>query len=127
VSVHQRPEVAEREAIYDRWRALSWRSRRPAARRREVIRSAPQCVVRHERFHGTTWAKGGKSSFMLKLIGIIVAVLPFVLFLRAVFGKRLRQSPVVAEFKRQIDYMVWAILILVAVAVVYSIGKLILS
>jgi len=64
---------------------------------------------------------------MLKLIGIIVAAMPVVLFLRAVFGKRLRQSPVVAEFKRQIDYMVWGILILVAVGLAYSIGKLILS
>jgi uncharacterized membrane protein YbjE (DUF340 family) len=62
---------------------------------------------------------------MYKFIGIILAVMPIVLFLRAVFMGRLKKSQAVSEFKKQLDYAVWVILFLIGCAVVYSFGKLI--
>jgi len=63
---------------------------------------------------------------MYKLIVILVAAIPIVLFLRTVF---LRRSKVVqgamADLKKHIDYLVWAILIVIGCAVVYAVGKLI--
>jgi len=65
---------------------------------------------------------------MIKLIAILVAAIPIILFLRTVFFK---QSKVMKEassaFRRQIDYLMWAILFLVACALVYSVGTLIHS
>jgi hypothetical protein len=62
---------------------------------------------------------------MFKLIAILVALIPVVMFLRAVFGR----SPVIkraaADFRRQIDYLVWATLFLVACGVLYSLVHLI--
>jgi hypothetical protein len=63
---------------------------------------------------------------MYKLLGIILAAIPFILFLRTFFMGRLKRSQAVSDFRRQIDYLVWMILILIGCAVVYSIGKLIL-
>jgi hypothetical protein len=61
-----------------------------------------------------------------KLIGIIVAAAPVVLFLRAMFkGQLKKRSQGLSEFKRQMDYFVWAILFFIGCAVVYAIGKLI--
>jgi hypothetical protein len=62
---------------------------------------------------------------MYKFIGIILAVMPIVLFLRAIFMGRLKKSQAVSEFKKQLDYAVWVILFLIGCAVVYSVGKLI--
>ena len=65
---------------------------------------------------------------MYKLIAILIAALPVILFLRTVFFK---QSKVMKEassaFRRQVDYLVWAILFLVACALLYSVGTLIYS
>ena len=65
---------------------------------------------------------------LFKLIAILVAALPVILFLRTVFFK---QSKVMKEasaaFRRQVDYLMWTILFLVACALVYSIGTLIHS
>ena len=65
---------------------------------------------------------------MYKLIAILVAAVPVILFLRTVFFK---QSKVMKEassaFRRQVDYLVWAILFLVACALLYSAGTLIHS
>jgi len=61
-----------------------------------------------------------------KLIGIILAAAPIILFLRAIFKSQLKKkSQGLAEFKKQIDYLVWIILFVVGCGVVYSIGKLI--
>jgi hypothetical protein len=55
-----------------------------------------------------------------------LAAAPIVLFLRAIFKKRLKKrSQALSDFKKQIDYLVFAILIFIGCAVVYSIGKLI--
>jgi len=65
---------------------------------------------------------------MYKLIGIIVAAIPFVLFLRTLLsGKPKKRSQAVSDFMRQVDYVVWVLLFLIGCGVVYSIGKLILS
>jgi hypothetical protein len=65
---------------------------------------------------------------MYKLIAILVAAMPIILFLRTVFFKR---SKVMREassaFKKQVDYLVWAIMFLVACALLYAIGTLIHS
>ena len=63
---------------------------------------------------------------MYKLIGIIVAAVPIVLFLRAIFkGQVKKRSQGLSEFKKQIDHLVWSILFFIGCGVVYSIGKLI--
>jgi len=65
---------------------------------------------------------------MYKLIAILIAAMPVILFLRTVFFK---QSKVMKEassaFRRQVDYLVWTILFLVTCALLYSIGTLIHS
>lgn len=63
---------------------------------------------------------------MFKLIGILLAIMPIVLFLRAIFfGRSKKTSQAVSEFKKQLDFAVWVILFFIGCAVVYSIGKLI--
>ena len=62
---------------------------------------------------------------MYKLIGIILAVIPIFLLLRAVFmGQSKKRSQAISDFKRQMDYLVWMLLVLIGCGVVYSIGKL---
>jgi hypothetical protein len=64
---------------------------------------------------------------MLKLIGIIIAVMPVILFVRAMFMGSKRRTQAVSNFKRQVDYLVWVILLLIGLVLVFSIGKLILD
>jgi hypothetical protein len=64
---------------------------------------------------------------MYKLIGIVLVAIPVILFLRTIFMGQLKRSQAVSDFKKQIDYLVWMILILIGCGLVYSIGKLILS
>jgi uncharacterized membrane protein YidH (DUF202 family) len=64
---------------------------------------------------------------MLKLIGIIVAAMPVILFVRAMFMGSRRRAQAVSDFRRQVDYAVWAILLLIGAVLVVSIGKLILD
>ena len=65
---------------------------------------------------------------MYKLIAILVAAMPVILFLRTVF---FRKSKVMKEassaFRKQVDYLVWGILFLVSCVLVYSVGTLIHS
>ncbi len=62
---------------------------------------------------------------MLKLIVIIMAAMPVILFLRAMFMGSKKRSQAVSNFKKQLDYAVWAILFMISCGVVFSIGKLI--
>ena len=62
---------------------------------------------------------------MYKLIVIAVAVIPIVLFVRSVFGRSRVMKQAVSDFRKQIDYLVWAILFFVACGVVYSVVHLI--
>jgi surface polysaccharide O-acyltransferase-like enzyme len=64
---------------------------------------------------------------MLKLIGIIVAAMPVILFVRAMFMGSKRRAQAVSNFQRQLDYTVWLILLLIGLVLVFSIGKLILE
>ena len=63
---------------------------------------------------------------MYKLISIILAAIPFILFVRTIFVERLSRSQAVSDFRKQIDYLVWIILILIGCGIIYSLGKLIL-
>jgi hypothetical protein len=63
---------------------------------------------------------------MYKLITIILAAIPVILFLRTIFIGQLKRSQAVSEFRKQIDYLVWIVLILIGCGLVYSLGKLIL-
>ena len=63
---------------------------------------------------------------MYKLITILVAAIPIVLFLKtAFFGRSQAMKQASAELKRQIDYLVWTILVLVGLGILYSLFKLI--
>jgi hypothetical protein len=62
---------------------------------------------------------------MLKLIGIIMAAMPVILFVRAMFMGSKKRSQAVSNFKKQVDYAVWAILFMIGCGVAFSIGKLI--
>jgi hypothetical protein len=65
---------------------------------------------------------------MYKLIGIVVAAIPVVLFLRAIFTTQSKKrSQAVSNFKKQVDYLVWVILFLIGCEVVYLIVTLILN
>ena len=58
---------------------------------------------------------------MYKLITILVAVIPIILFLKSVFfGRSQVMKQATAELRRQIDFLVWAILFLIACGIVYS-------
>jgi hypothetical protein len=62
---------------------------------------------------------------MYKLMGLVIAALPIILFLRPFFmGRFERTSQAAAEFRRQVHYLVWGILIFVGCGVAYSIAKL---
>ena len=62
---------------------------------------------------------------MLKLIGIIVAVMPIIVFVRAIFMGSKRRSQAMSDFMKQVDYAVWAILFMIGVGLVFSVGRLI--
>jgi len=62
---------------------------------------------------------------MLKLIGIIVAAMPLIVFMRAIFMGSKRRSQAMSNFRKQVDYAVWAILFMIGVGLVFSVGKLI--
>jgi hypothetical protein len=65
---------------------------------------------------------------MLKLIGIILAAIPVVLFLKAIFmGLSKKRTQAVTNFKKQLDYLVWVALFLIGCEVVYWIATLILT
>jgi predicted permease len=62
---------------------------------------------------------------MSKLIAILVAVIPIILFLKNIFGRSQAMKRASSELRRQIDYMVWAILFFILCGIVYSVVNLI--
>jgi hypothetical protein len=65
---------------------------------------------------------------MYKLITILLAAIPIVLFLRSIFTTQsAARSKAVSSFKKQVDYLVWAVLILIGCEIVYLIGTLVLG
>jgi type IV secretory pathway VirB2 component (pilin) len=58
---------------------------------------------------------------MYKLITILVAAIPIIVFLKSVFfGRSQAWKQASSELRRQIDYLVWAILALIACGILYS-------
>jgi hypothetical protein len=65
---------------------------------------------------------------MYKLIVVIAAAMPAILLLRAIFvGRSQKASRAFSDFKKQIDYLVWGILVIFGCGFVYSAGSLIQS
>ncbi|MCX7310927.1 MAG: hypothetical protein NTV56_04210 [Alphaproteobacteria bacterium] len=65
---------------------------------------------------------------MVKLITILAAAIPIILFLKTMFfGKSKVMQEASATLRKQVDYLVWGILALVGCALVYSVGSLIYS
>jgi hypothetical protein len=63
-----------------------------------------------------------------KLITILLASIPIVMFLRTIFfGRSKAMKLAVSDFRKQIDYLVWLILFAIGCGIVYSVGKLIYS
>jgi hypothetical protein len=62
---------------------------------------------------------------MLKWIGIILALMPFVVFAKAIFMRSMKRSQAVTEFKKQLDLAVTLILVFIGCAVAYALAKLI--
>jgi hypothetical protein len=63
-----------------------------------------------------------------KLITILAAAIPIILFLRTIFfGRSKAMKLAVSDFRKQIDYLVWLILFAIGCGIVYSVGKLIYS
>jgi hypothetical protein len=65
---------------------------------------------------------------MYKVIGLILAAIPIVLFLRALFaGSSKKRSRAMSDFRKQVDYLVWVLLFLIGCEVAYVVGSLILN
>jgi hypothetical protein len=65
---------------------------------------------------------------MYKLIVIIAAAMPAILLLRAIFGRRSQKaSRAFSDFKKQFDYLVWAILFVIGCIFIYSVVSLVHS
>ena len=64
---------------------------------------------------------------MFKFISILIALIPVVLLLRSVIGRSKVMKRAVADFKKQIDFLVWVILLMMAAAILYSLVMLVLS
>jgi uncharacterized membrane protein YbjE (DUF340 family) len=62
---------------------------------------------------------------MYKLIGIVIAAMPIILFVRAMFMGSKKRSQAVSNFRKQVDYVVWVILFFIGCGVAYGIGRLI--
>jgi hypothetical protein len=62
-----------------------------------------------------------------KLIIILAAAIPIILFLRTIFGRSKAVRLGASDFRKQVDYLVWVILLAVGCGIVYSVGKLIYS
>ena len=63
---------------------------------------------------------------LLKLIALISAAIPLILFLRAVLGKRpSRLGSAMREAKKQIDLAIWIFLGIIGCVVAFAAGKLI--
>jgi hypothetical protein len=61
---------------------------------------------------------------MFKFISILTLLVPVFLFLRTLLRHSTVASKAAADFRRQIDYLVWVILFTVAAATLYSLVNL---
>ena len=79
--------------------------------------------------NGTGQASSSTGSPMYKLIVIVAALVPIFLFLLRLVGfkkpKAMKQAS--SDLKRRVDYLVWAIMLVVGCVIVYSVGRLVYS
>lgn len=61
---------------------------------------------------------------VFKLLSILLAAIPAILFLRAVIGRSTVMKRAVSDFRRQVDYLVWVILIMIAAGMIFSLVNL---
>jgi multisubunit Na+/H+ antiporter MnhB subunit len=62
---------------------------------------------------------------ILKLIALISAAIPLILFLRAVFGKRpSKLGAAMSEAKKQIDLAIYIFIGIIGAIVAFAVGKL---
>ena len=80
------------------------------------------CASDH--FFQTLYLRLSNRISVYKLIGIILAAVPVVLFLKAIMGQSRKRSQAVSDFKKHMDYVFWVIMLLVGCGVIYSLGKL---
>jgi hypothetical protein len=64
---------------------------------------------------------------VFKLITILVAAIPIILFLKTIFGRSKAMQLAASDFRKQVDLLVWVILFAVGCGIVYAVGKLIYS
>jgi hypothetical protein len=70
-------------------------------------------------------APAAAGRLMLKYIGIILALAPFVVLAQRIFMRSMKRSQAAAEFKKQLDLAVTLILVFIGCAIVFSLAKLI--
>jgi hypothetical protein len=62
---------------------------------------------------------------LIKIIALIAAAIPLILFLRTVFGGRqTKLGQALREFKKQIDLAIYLFLGIIGCVVVFGLGKL---
>jgi len=62
---------------------------------------------------------------LLKLIALLAAAIPLILFLRKVFFRRPSKfSATLSEFKKQVDLAIYIFLGLIGCVVVFALGKI---
>jgi hypothetical protein len=66
-----------------------------------------------------------REGLMLKYIGIILALMPFVVLAQRIFMRSIKRSQAAAEFRKQLDLAVTLILVFIGCAVVFSLARLI--
>ena len=65
---------------------------------------------------------------MLKLIAILAAAIPIILFLRTMFfGRSKVLSEAASNLRKQVDYMAWGILVIIGCGIAYALVSLIYS
>lgn len=57
---------------------------------------------------------------MFKLISLLFTAVMAFLFLRAVFGRTTVMKRAMSNLRKEVDFVVWVMLVLIAVAIVYS-------
>ena len=58
---------------------------------------------------------------MFKLISILFTVAMAFLFVRAIFGRTTAMKRAMSNLRKEIDFLVWVMLVFIGIAVVYSV------
>ncbi|HLH98962.1 MAG TPA: hypothetical protein VKW08_27955 [Xanthobacteraceae bacterium] len=57
---------------------------------------------------------------MFKVVSILFMLISAFLFLRAIFGRTRFMKRAISDLRREIDYLVWIMLVMIGAAIVYS-------